>query len=77
MEIVQVQSEEQVASARGLFREYAASLGVDLCFQTSNGNWLSFPEPTHHLTDAFSLPTMMRNWQAALPCVRSLTASAK
>lgn len=33
MEIVHVRSEAQVAQARELFVEYAASLGVDLCFQ--------------------------------------------
>jgi carbonic anhydrase len=33
MEIVQVQSEAQVAQARELFLEYAASVGISLCFQ--------------------------------------------
>ena len=33
MEIVQARSEEQVERARELILEYAASLGVDLCFQ--------------------------------------------
>ena len=33
MEIFQAQSAEQIAQARVLFEEYAADLGVDLCFQ--------------------------------------------
>ena len=49
MEIVQVRSEEQVASARELFREYAASLGVDLCFQ-------NFEQELAELPGAYSPP---------------------
>src|SRR6516225_2675735 len=33
MEIFQAQSAEQIAQTRVLFEEYAAALGVDLCFQ--------------------------------------------
>ena len=43
MEIVQVQSEEQIAFARELFREYAASLGVDLCFQNFENELVELP----------------------------------
>jgi ribosomal protein S18 acetylase RimI-like enzyme len=33
MEIIQVETPEQLDTARRLFREYADALGVDLCFQ--------------------------------------------
>jgi putative acetyltransferase len=33
MEITEAQSPEQIESARALFNEYAAGLGIDLCFQ--------------------------------------------
>jgi ribosomal protein S18 acetylase RimI-like enzyme len=33
MKFVQAQSPEQIEIARGLFREYAAGLNIDLCFQ--------------------------------------------
>ena len=49
MEIVQIQSEEQIALARELFREYAASLGVDLCFQ-------NFEQELAELPGAYALP---------------------
>jgi hypothetical protein len=35
MKFIQAQSPEQIEIARGLFREYAAGLNIDLCFQ----NW--------------------------------------
>jgi putative acetyltransferase len=31
--IGQARSDEELVQARGLFEEYAASLGIDLCFQ--------------------------------------------
>ena len=46
-------------------------------FRTSSRNWPSFQEPTHHLEADFSSPTLMKNWQAALPFVRSMTAFVK
>jgi ribosomal protein S18 acetylase RimI-like enzyme len=33
MQIITAESEQHFATARALFQEYAASLGVDLCFQ--------------------------------------------
>ena len=33
MKFIQAQSPEQIEIARGLFREYAAGLNIDLCFQ--------------------------------------------
>jgi putative acetyltransferase len=33
MKLIQVESDEEINSARALFQEYAAGLGIDLCFQ--------------------------------------------
>src|ERR1041385_8699601 len=33
VKIIQVESPDQIAQARALFREYEASLGINLCFQ--------------------------------------------
>src|SRR5437016_13671437 len=43
MEIVQAVSPGQVAEARALFREYASSLGIDLCFQGFEQELVSLP----------------------------------
>ena len=34
MKLIQAGSAEEIASARKLFKEYAAGLGIDLCFQS-------------------------------------------
>jgi ribosomal protein S18 acetylase RimI-like enzyme len=34
MKVIQVESAEEILSARELFEEYAAGLGIDLCFQS-------------------------------------------
>lgn len=34
MKLIQAQSAEEITSARELFKEYAAGLGIDLCFQS-------------------------------------------
>lgn len=43
MQIVQAQSEQEIAMVRVLFQEYAASLGVDLCFQDFEQELASLP----------------------------------
>ena len=43
MEIVQAVTPGQVAEARALFREYARSLGIDLCFQGFEQELVSLP----------------------------------
>ncbi|MGI8565352.1 MAG: GNAT family N-acetyltransferase [Pyrinomonadaceae bacterium] len=48
--IIQVGSAEDVKTARVLFNEYAASLGVDLCFQ-------NFAKELAELPGAYSPPT--------------------
>jgi len=50
VKIVEAKSEEQVRAAKGLFLEYAASLGFDLSFQ-------SFEEEMKGFPDQYSSPT--------------------
>jgi putative acetyltransferase len=49
MEIIQVETEAQVAQARELFLEYAASVGISLCFQ-------NFEQEVADLPAAYSPP---------------------
>jgi len=43
VELVTVESPEQADAARGLIREYADSLGVDLCFQQLDAELAALP----------------------------------
>lgn len=49
MDIIIAQTDEQLAEARRLFREYAEDLGVDLCFQ-------GFAEELAHLPEKYGPP---------------------
>lgn len=49
MQLIQISSEEQYIAAAQLFKEYAAWLGVDLCFQ-------GFDEEVNDLQKMYSLP---------------------
>jgi ribosomal protein S18 acetylase RimI-like enzyme len=43
MKFVQAQSPEEIDIARGLFREYAAGLNIDLCFQNFDQEVVGLP----------------------------------
>ena len=43
MKIVPAETPEQIAQVRNLFREYAAGLGVDLCFQNFEAELANLP----------------------------------
>lgn len=43
MKLIQAQSAEEIASARELFEEYAAGLGIDLCFQSFDKELAELP----------------------------------
>jgi len=49
MKLIQAQSAEEITGARGLFKEYAAGLGIDLCFQ-------SFEKELAELPGAYAPP---------------------
>jgi ribosomal protein S18 acetylase RimI-like enzyme len=44
MKFIQAQSAEEISRARALFEEYAASLGVDLCFQSFDKELVELPD---------------------------------
>ncbi len=43
LKIIQAETEEQIQQIRGLFTEYAASLGFDLCFQDFENELAELP----------------------------------
>ena len=43
MKLIQVQSAEEISLARELFQEYAAGLGIDLCFQNFDKELATLP----------------------------------
>jgi putative acetyltransferase len=45
MNLIQAQSAEQVSRARELFEEYAAGLGINLCFQNFDKELAELPGP--------------------------------
>jgi ribosomal protein S18 acetylase RimI-like enzyme len=50
MKLIQAQSQEEIELARGLFQEYAAGLGISLCFQ-------NFEQELAELPGAYAPPT--------------------
>lgn len=50
MEIIEAQSPEQIDQARALFNEYAAGMGIDLCFQ-------NFSDEVNGLPGAYAAPS--------------------
>ena len=43
MKLIKVESAEEISCARELFKEYAASLGIDLCFQNFDKELAELP----------------------------------
>ena len=66
MELLPVETEEQVGEARALFKEYADATGVDLCFQGCAGELTSLPGDYAPPTGALILA---RDGDAAAGCV--------
>jgi putative acetyltransferase len=65
-DLVEASSKEDYETARGLLGEYAAWLGVDLCFQ-------GFAQELEHLSDVYGPPTgclvIARSTQGVVGCV--------
>jgi len=66
VELLPVETEEQVEEARALFKEYADATGVDLCFQGFAGELASLPGDYAPPTGALILA---RDGDAAAGCV--------
>src|SRR6478672_2061226 len=43
MELIQATTDEQIEAARELFKEYAAGLAIDMCFQSFDHELLTLP----------------------------------